>query len=101
MIRTWLFPALVASAAVSRVHLATTPPAEISGIVFDDRNANGTRDPGEPGLAGVPVSNQDTVVVTDASGAFRMTAAGTGVIFVSVPDGRRSVGAFWRNAATA
>lgn len=76
-----------------------TPRADVTGTVFVDANANGVRDPGEPGLPGVVVSNQDTVVVTDASGAFRMAKPGTGIVFVSTPDGYRSVGAFWRPAA--
>ena len=72
--------------------------ADVTGIVFNDANGNGVRDPGEAGIAGVAVSNQDTVVVTDASGAFRMTTSGTGVVFVSTPDGYRTVGSFWRDA---
>ena len=72
--------------------------AEVTGIVFNDADGNGVRDPGEAGIAGVAVSNQDTVVVTDASGAFRMTTSGTGVVFVSTPDGYRTVGSFWRDA---
>jgi hypothetical protein len=73
--------------------------AEVSGIVFDDANRNGVRDAGEPGIAGVAVSNQDAVVTTDASGAFRLADAGTRVVFVSTPDGYRTVGPFWRAAA--
>jgi hypothetical protein len=72
--------------------------ADVTGIVFNDLNGNGTRDSGEPGVPGIAVSNQDTVVVTDASGAFRMTGRGTGVVFVSTPDGYRAVGPFWRDA---
>jgi calcineurin-like phosphoesterase family protein len=68
-----------------------------SGIVFVDANANGAHDPGERGLAGVAVSNQDAVVTTDASGAFRIPRGGYGVVFVSVPDGYRAVGPFWRS----
>jgi predicted MPP superfamily phosphohydrolase len=79
-------------------HDAQRPPhADVAGIVFVDLNSNGIRDAGEPGLAGVAVSNQDTVVVTDASGAFRMTSRGTGVAFVSTPEGFRAVGDFWRD----
>ncbi len=75
----------------------------VHGIVFDDANANGTRDAGERGLGGVAVSNQADVAVTDADGRFELPSAGTGVIFVSVPDGRRAAGTFWRAvpAATA
>ena len=74
--------------------------AGLSGVVYLDRNGNGVRDAGEAGLAGVAVSDQADVVVTDAGGAFRITGArGTGVVFVSVPSGYRSVGPFWRPAS--
>ncbi len=68
----------------------------VTGTVFLDLNGNGVRDAGERGLPNVVVSNQDTVVTTDASGAFRMSSAGSGVVFVSLPDGYRAVGNFWR-----
>jgi hypothetical protein len=75
---------------------ASPPPPTIRGTVFDDRNANGTRDRGEPGIAGVAVSNQVAVVVTDTAGAYVLDGAGTGVVFVSTPRGRRASGAWWR-----
>ena len=80
--------------------LGTLPfhTAEVSGTVFDDANRNGTHDSGERGIAGVAVSNQDAVVTTDANGVFRLASAGTGVVFVSTPDGYRTVGPFWRPA---
>ena len=68
------------------------------GTAFVDANGNGILDRGERGLAGVAVSNQDAVVTTDASGAFALPRGGSGVVFVSVPDGYRSVGPFWRAA---
>ena len=64
-------PSLLISLAAVALQLPL--PADVVGSVFVDRNANGRRDPGEPGLAGVAVSNQDTVVVNDSAGAFRMT----------------------------
>jgi predicted MPP superfamily phosphohydrolase len=76
----------------------STQRADVTGVVFVDANGNGIRDAGEAGLAGVAVSNQDTVVTTDRSGAFRITGRGTGVVFVSTPDGYRAVGNFWRPA---
>ena len=86
---------LSAGAASPRVLCSQT----LHGRVFVDRNANGTQDQNESGLARVAVSNQDTVVLTDASGAFQLPAPrGTAVIFVSVPDGYRSMGSFWRKA---
>ena len=80
---------------------ARSHSAGISGVVFDDTNRNGTRDAGERGVAGVAVSNQDTVVTTDASGAFRLPGEGTGVIFVSMPNAYRPVGPWWRPANSA
>lgn len=82
--------------------LATTAGAQVagvSGIAFVDVSGNGIRDQGEVGLAGVAVSNQDIVVTTDASGAFRLPRGGHGIVFVSVPDGYRAVGPFWRNVS--
>ena len=73
--------------------------ADVSGTVFLDRNGNGVRDAGEPGLAGVVVSDQVDVVATDQAGAFRIAdSRGFGVVFVSVPSGYRSVGPFWRQS---
>jgi predicted MPP superfamily phosphohydrolase len=74
--------------------------ADVSGVVFADTNGNGTQEAGEPGIAGIAVSNQDAVVTTDARGAFRLSGPGTGVIFVSTPSEYRSVGPFWRAADT-
>jgi hypothetical protein len=71
---------------------------EVRGVVYADVNGNGIRDKGEAGLAGVAVSNQEFIVVTDAAGAFHIAAGRSGVVFVSVPDGYRSVGRFWRSA---
>lgn len=75
--------------------------AEVSGVVFDDANRNGTQDTGERGIPGVAVSNQDAVVTTDANGAFRLAGPGTGVVFVSTPNAYRAVGPFWRPADTS
>jgi len=69
----------------------------VRGVVFDDRNGNGVRDAGEPGLAGVAVSNQADVVSTDDEGRYQLDATrGYGLVHVSLPSGWRSVGAFWR-----
>lgn len=92
---------LAVAAVALTVSAFTAPPADVTGVVFNDANGNGVRDSGENGIAGVAVSNQDTVVTTDASGAFRMNARGSGVVFVSTPDGYRSVGQFWRSTDTA
>ncbi len=61
-------------------------PNAIGGIKFEDLNANGVRDPGEPGLAGFTIALTPAspgapplqTVVTDASGHF---------LFINVPAG--------------
>ena len=74
----------------------TTPRIELTGSVFIDANGNGVRDVNECGVSGVAVSNQDTVVTTDASGTFHISRGRSGIVFVSVPDGYRARGTFWR-----
>src|SRR5690242_14783137 len=68
----------------------------LRGSVFVDRNGDGIRQPGEPGLPGVSISNQDAVVLTDSTGAFTLSRGPNKLIFVSEPDGYRAVGSFWR-----
>jgi Icc protein len=70
---------------------------EITGTVFVDQNANGLRDPGEPGLGNAVVSDQSGVVTTGVDGTFRLDRpGGRGIVYVSVPSGYRAVGQFWR-----
>ena len=81
---------------------AAAAQPNLAGVVFVDRNANGARDAGEAGLAGVSVSDQNVVVVTGTDGSFRIPhSLGSGVVYVSVPDGYRAVGRFWRTADSA
>jgi hypothetical protein len=87
---------LALAATTSR---ATAQQTAIDGTVFVDANGNGIHDANERGLAGVAVSNQDAVTTTDASGRFHLPRGGAGIVFVSVPDGYRSLGTFWRAAA--
>jgi Icc-related predicted phosphoesterase len=75
---------------------AAQAPTPVAGVVFEDVNGNGRRDAGERGLGGVAVSNQHEVVETAADGRYALPGAGFGVVFVSVPDGYRTIGAFWR-----
>jgi hypothetical protein len=65
---------------------AALPAADIArGVVFEDRNANGRRDAGEPGIAGVPVSNRRDVVLTDAEGRYALPVGDDDIIFVTKP----------------
>src|SRR5688500_1109212 len=78
---------------------ATATAQDITGVVFSDRNGNGTREPREPGIANVAVSDQDTVVMTGADGSFSLRKGrGHGLVFVALPTGYRVIGSFWRRA---
>lgn len=65
-------------------------PCELRGVVFDDRNRDGQRQHGEPGLAGVLVSNGSEVVRTDANGRYTLfiqEQPGGTTIFITKPAG--------------
>ena len=68
---------------------AAANAAAVRGVVFDDRNGNGVRDAGEPGLAGVAVSDGVAVVQTDATGRYDLAAADGATLFVIKPRGWR------------
>ena len=60
------------------------------GVVFHDRNGSGQRDHGDPGVAGVRVSNGREVTVTDDEGRWRLPLEGDRtVLFVIKPSGWR------------
>lgn len=73
-------------------------PVRVQGVVYADRNNNGTRDANEPGVGGVAVSDQITVTVTDSTGRFTLDAAGYGVVSITQPNGYAVRGPFWRRA---
>ena len=86
-------------AIITAAASAAAAQGETTGSVFVDVNGNGVRDAGERGVAGVAVSNQDAVTTTDAAGRFHLPRGGAGIVFITVPDGYRSLGMFWRVAA--
>ena len=86
------------SLAAAQASERVAAPVQVSGAVFVDRNGNGTRDAGEPGVAGVSVSDQVSVTATDAQGRFTLAANGYGYVFISQPNGYAVRGAFWRRA---
>lgn len=58
------------------------------GVVFEDLNANGKRDPGEQGLADVRVSNGEQIVATDNAGNYQLSISDVdSVVFVIKPSG--------------
>jgi hypothetical protein len=70
----------------------TVGRGNIFGLVFDDRNGNGAKDPNEPGLSGwrVQLSGPGGIAtLTDANGnyAFSNIAAGTYDVTVFLPSG--------------
>lgn len=81
---------LVVATALAALTAARDAHAQVSGTVFLDRNGNGRRDAGEPGVSGVAVSNQDAVTLTDASGHYALPAGGFGNVFVSTPRNHRA-----------
>jgi hypothetical protein len=84
-------------AVLSALGLGTPNPAGLRGTVFEDSNGNGIREPGEPGIPGVIVSNQTDCVATGDDGSFMLDPVeGYGIVFVSVPADHRPVGGFWR-----
>ncbi len=68
---------------------ATTTETEnlppIKGIVFDDLNGNGKLDAGEKGIEGVPVSDQNIIVKTNADGAYELPGSKHVTVYVNTP----------------
>ena len=59
----------------------------ITGQVYEDVNRNGKRDGKDRGIAQVCVSNGTAVVLTDASGKYRLPATDDCIVFVIKPAG--------------
>ena len=87
--------------------LAVSMPAVAAewatGRVFLDRDGNGVADAGEPGLAGVKVSNGRDIVLTDAAGRYRLALRDNDTVFVikpadhALPRGADGLPRFWRH----
>ena len=73
-----------------------------AGVVYRDDNGNGQRDRGEPGLAGIKVSDGERIVVTARDGRYSLPIE-DGTVFVIKPAGygfpARADGTpdFWRH----
>ena len=81
----WLCIAACLSGCVSAAQASA--PTLATGIVFEDLDGNRQRDAGEPGIAGVMVSNGVQVTVTDAQGGWTLPASQDETIFVIAPGG--------------
>ena len=107
--RTWIVAFLFASVLGPAGCLqpsATGPEAELSkpvmvrGTVFRDDNDNGKRDPGEPGLAGVIVSDGLLVTRTDKGGCYTLAGVNrrnSRTVFVDTPSDYRNTGPFYQS----
>jgi hypothetical protein len=58
-----------------------------AGIVFNDRNGDGVRQPSEPGVKGVAVSNGLHVVATDGKGRYSIAIEEGQTLFITKPSG--------------
>jgi len=86
--RSRLAPALLAAiallaAATAPVRAQYSGARTVSGTVFWDDNANGRRDPGEPGVPGVRLNALHRAAVTGEDGRYSITA-GEPIIVVSL-----------------
>jgi len=83
-----------AAALLAAAGCATAPKAQrdrwpdhAHGVVFEDRDADGQRDPGERGLSGVAVSNGRDVALTDFYGRWHLPCDDDTIFFVIKPRG--------------
>lgn len=75
-----ILPLAAAAAWLGVVLAAQDPSAEFAqGVVFEDQDADGTRDPAEPGLPGMRVSDGLSITVTDAEGSWQLPRADTAI----------------------
>lgn len=68
-----------------RKHSEAADMDMVHGVVFHDRNENGVRDRGEPGIPGVSVSNGVDVVRTGGRGEYSISLAPESILFISKP----------------
>lgn len=67
--------------------LGAAKGAAVQGFVFHDRNGDGVREAGEPGVSDVEVSDGVAVVRTDREGHYVLSAGDGAMIFVIKPRG--------------
>lgn len=73
------------------------------GRVFLDANANGKRDSGEVGIAGVKVSNGREVAISDTQGRYRIAIENGDTLFIikpaayALPQAKNGLPQFWRH----
>ena len=58
----------------------------VTGRVYWDKNQNGKYDKGEPSLRDIPVSNGDTIVMTNRNGEYSLTVFSGESVFPILPS---------------
>lgn len=72
-------------------------PAMISGVVYEDANRNGVRDPDERAVAGASITDGFTVVCTDEAGRYELSPSADAVfIALTRPSGYDVVGSWYQ-----
>jgi hypothetical protein len=89
---------LIILAVCCSLAVSATP---VSGYVFHDKNNNGIKDKGEEGIKGVAISDQVDVVLTNADGLYQLDAKGSGLVFMSVPDGYKAGKSYYLRTSDA
>ena len=86
----FLISMLLLTAVVAQIDASSSPENDyvVHGIVFEDVNCNGQRDPKEPVLADIPISDGQKIVFSDKNGHYelRFRALRPWRVFVIVPD---------------
>jgi hypothetical protein len=85
----WAGPSL--SATASAPDHAAIVAGTVAGTIYEDRDGDGRRDRGEPGIADVAVSNGRAVVLSDRDGGYRIAVEPGQTVFAIKPAG-------WRHA---
>lgn len=94
--RTLLLPPLLVLSFLLAAVPNCAPAAAIEGQIYLDANANGQLDPGESGVPGVLVSDGLTVVVSDRSGHYVLSAGDQQpLLWIAVPSDHAASGKFW------
>ncbi|TXH72048.1 MAG: calcineurin phosphoesterase [Lysobacteraceae bacterium] len=81
---------VIASISVTAFTLEPVP-FQVSGRVYQDRDGDGRRDAGEPGVSGVVVSNGRALTRTGRDGGYRIDVRPGQTLFVVKPAGWRLV----------
>jgi 3',5'-cyclic AMP phosphodiesterase CpdA len=81
------FGAAAALAAAAAPAMAVAADATVSGVVYENRSGGTQRAAGDPGVAGVLVSNGRDVVKTDVDGRYTLPIDDESIIFVIKPSG--------------